>query len=169
MRLRALFAVLAAAAIALGAQIDVPMHPVPMSLQSFAVVFAVALGGPIVGMLSVALYLATGAAGLPVFAGGEGGAAHLVGPTAGYLWGFLVAAGLVGALAPRAGFVAMFAAMLFGHAIILGLGVARLAMVLPLADAIGAGATPFILGAVVKSAVAAALCALVRSRAEAVQ
>lgn len=162
--LRALFILIAAAAIALGAQIDTPMYPAPMSLQSFAVVFAAALGGPIVGMLSVALYLAAGAAGLPVFAGGAAGAAHLFGPTAGYLWGFVLAAGAVGALSRRGGFPVVLAAALLGHAIILASGFARLAALMPAAQAFAAGVLPFVLGAVVKSAAAAALCAFIRTR-----
>lgn len=165
MTLQALFFVLAAGAIALGAQINAPMHPVPMSLQSFAVVLAAGLGGPIVGMLGVILYLAAGAVGLPVFAGGESGAAHLIGPTAGYLWGFVAAAGVVGGLARRGGVLKVFAAMLLGHAIILGVGAARLAMLMPFGEALSDGVTPFLLGAAVKSAAAAALCAFVRARA----
>jgi biotin transport system substrate-specific component len=115
-------------------------------------------------MLSVALYLAAGAAGLPVFAGGESGAAHLIGPTAGYLWGFLAAAGVAGALAKRGGMLTIFAAMLLGHAVILALGAARLAVLTPLADAVASGVAPFLLGAAVKSLAAAALCVVVRTR-----
>jgi len=156
-----------AALIALGAHIDAPMHPVPMSLQSLAIVLIAAFAGPIVGVLSVALYLLAGALGAPVFAGGEAGAAHLVGPTAGYLWGFLIAAGVVGALVRGgwgASMIAASAAMLIGHAILLGLGVARLALLMPLQDAIAAGATPFLLGALVKSVLAAVIFRIARNK-----
>src|SRR5579864_2125911 len=67
-------------------RIPLPFTPVPLTGQTFAVLLAGAALGSRRGFLSQALYLAEGAAGLPVFAGAVGSLAHLFGPTGGYLW-----------------------------------------------------------------------------------
>lgn len=87
--------------IALSAQLAfwVPFSPVPVTGQTFAVLMIGALFGAKRGGLCVSMYLAEGAAGLPVFAAGAGGAVWLSGPTGGYLLGFIGAAVLVGYLA----------------------------------------------------------------------
>jgi biotin transport system substrate-specific component len=90
-----------AAAIAAGAQVEVPLGEVPFTLQSFFVLLAGFALGSRHGASAVALYLAAGAAGLPVFSGGAG-AERLAGPTAGFLWGFLPMAAIAG-LAVRNG------------------------------------------------------------------
>ena len=87
--------------LALVAQLSVPMIPVPITGQTFGILVLGLLYGSRLGALTVLAYLAEGAAGLPVFANGAGGVAVLVGPTAGYLWGFVVAAFAVGWLAER--------------------------------------------------------------------
>lgn len=74
---------------------------VPITLQTFAVLLAGAVLGPVRGFLAVALYVVVGAAGLPVFSGGAAGVGVLAGPTAGYLLGFPLAAGLCGLLVSR--------------------------------------------------------------------
>lgn len=74
---------------------------VPITLQTFAVLLAGAVLGPVRGFLAVALYVVVGAAGLPVFSGGAAGLGVLAGPTAGYLLGFPLAAGLCGLLVSR--------------------------------------------------------------------
>ena len=74
---------------------------VPITLQTFGVLLAGAVLGARRGFLAVLLYLVVGAAGLPVFSGGAGGLAVLAGPTAGYLLGFPLAAGLCGFLVER--------------------------------------------------------------------
>jgi biotin transport system substrate-specific component len=87
--------------VALSAQIALPLPftPVPLTLQTLAVILVGAALGARRGTLAVLLYLVEGAAGLPVFAGGCAGAAYMVGPTGGYLAGFLAAAAVAGALA----------------------------------------------------------------------
>src|SRR5512132_4009477 len=94
-------AVGASLAIALAAQVAVPLPftPVPLTLQTLAVLLASAALGMRRGALAVALYLAEGLAGLPVFASFSSGPAPFLGPTGGYLVGFLPAAAIVGALA----------------------------------------------------------------------
>ena len=151
---------LAVVAMALGAQLDVPMRPVPMSLQSLAVLGAGAFLGPVWGTVAVLVYLAAGAFGLPVFAGGASGWERFVGPTAGYLVAFPLGALLVG-VAARQGWMARPAPALavgvIGHAVLLGFGTAWLARVMGAAEAVAAGLTPFIVGGIVKSGVLAAI------------
>ena len=90
----------------LSAKIQVPLWPVPITMQTFVVLtLGVAYGGRLAGA-TLLLYLAEGAIGLPVFAGSwsEGaGIKHLAGPTAGYLFGFVIAAAVVGRLAEQIG------------------------------------------------------------------
>lgn len=151
--------VLAVAAVAAGAQIDVPIpgSPVPQSLQTLAVLLVGGWLGARLATVALVLYLAVGAVGLPVFAGGAAGFQHLGGVTAGYLVGFVVAAGVVGWLTERAvggRFVPAVGHMLLGHLLILGLGVAWMTRDLGFNDALEVGFTPFVVGAVVKSMVA---------------
>jgi biotin transport system substrate-specific component len=88
---------------ALMAQIEIPLPytPVPLTGQTFAVLLSGAVLGCRRGFLSQAAYLAAGAAGMPVFAGGASTFLPLLGPTGGYLWSFPVAAGLLGWLVER--------------------------------------------------------------------
>ncbi|MFB6093155.1 MAG: biotin transporter BioY [Haloquadratum sp.] len=73
-----------------------PISPVPVSLQVLGVFLAGIFLGPVWGGASMAFYLAAGAAGAPIFAGGSAGIGPLVGYTAGYLWSYPVAAALIG-------------------------------------------------------------------------
>jgi biotin transport system substrate-specific component len=97
---RALMVLGGSAFIALSAQVSVPMLPVPMTLQTLAVLLVGFAFGARMGAVTLLAYLAEGAAGLPVFANGMNGAA-LVGPTAGFLAGFVPMAWLVGLAADR--------------------------------------------------------------------
>jgi len=97
---RALMVLGGSAFIALSAQVSVPMLPVPMTLQTLAVMLVGFAYGARMGALTVLAYLAEGAAGLPVFANAANGAA-LVGPTAGFLAGFVPMAYLAGLAADR--------------------------------------------------------------------
>jgi len=90
--------VIFAALTAIGAKVFIPHEPVPFTLQTLFVVLAGAFLGWRNGSISMLLYLAFGAAGVPVFAGIEAGPAVLIGPTAGYLFGFIIGATVVGAI-----------------------------------------------------------------------
>jgi biotin transport system substrate-specific component len=108
----------------------------------------------------VLLYLAEGAAGLPVFAGAAAGPAYLAGPTGGFLAGFLAAALAVGFLAERGWdrpLLRVLALMAVGHALIFAFGLGWLALLIGPAKAWAAGAQPFLLATLLKTALAAAL------------
>lgn len=82
--------------VAIAAQISIPLQPVPLSLQTLAILVVGFCLGSRLGALALIAYLAEGAMGLPVFAGGKGGAIWLVGPTAGFLFGFVLMAWVAG-------------------------------------------------------------------------
>ncbi|MFC1960281.1 biotin transporter BioY [Chloroflexota bacterium] len=151
--------------IAASAQVSVhlPFSPVPVTGQTFAVLLVGALLGWQRGMLAVLAYLMQGLAGLPVFAGGLAGPMVLLGPTGGYLIGFVAAAGLTGWLAQRGwdrhnG--SMLLAMLLGSAAIYLFGVPRLAAFVGWDVALTAGFWPFLIGDVVKAVLAMLLLPL---------
>jgi biotin transport system substrate-specific component len=152
-------ALIGTALLTISAKIQVPFWPVPMTMQTFVVlVLGMAYGWRLAGA-TVLLYLGQGAIGLPVFAAG-GGIAYFAGPTGGYLAGFLLAAVAVGWLAGRGWdrtVLRTLGAMLIGTAIIFACGIAWLATLIGLPQAIAAGLVPFLLGETVKIALATAL------------
>ena len=157
-------AILGAALLTLSAKIKVPFYPVPMTLQTLALAVLAASFGARLAVATVLLYLAEGLAGLPVFTNtppAAAGLAYMVGPTGGYLVGFVAAAFLIGRLAERGwdrSLPLLFGAMLLGDAMILGLGAGWLAFGAPglgLDKAVQAGVAPFLLGAIVKEALGA--------------
>jgi biotin transport system substrate-specific component len=140
----------------LSAKIQIPLYPVPVTMQTLVVlVLGVAYGWRL-GVATMALYLVEGAIGLPVFAGGwsEGAGFHnLYGPTAGYLFGFVVAAGVCGRLAERGWDRSLWsaaAAMVIGNLVIYAMGLAWLALQIGAADAVKYGLMPFLLGDALK-------------------
>ncbi|MFO0972958.1 MAG: biotin transporter BioY [Phycisphaerae bacterium] len=155
-RIRRAAAIVAASLlVAVCAQIHVPVGPVPVTLQTYAVLLVGAWLGARGGALAMALYLAEGAAGLPVFAALNAGPAALIGPTAGYLWSFPLAAGLMGWLMERnlrrsAG--RTVAAILISSSLILLCGWTRLASLLGPAAAWRTGVVPFLPGDAAKLA-----------------
>ena len=150
---------------AAAAQLSIPMWPVPITGQTFAVLLVGAALGMARGALSIALYVVLGAAGLPIFAAGKAGIAF--GPTLGYLFGFIAAAAVVGFFAEREigrkwfsvalGFVA-------ANAIIYAFGLPWLSIFLganswpnDLQSTLTAGLYPFIVGDAIKIALASTL------------
>lgn len=142
------------------AKIQVPFWPVPMTLQ-VAAVMAIAAGfGLRLGMATLFGYMAAGAVGLPVFAGTPEkgiGLVYLMGSTGGYLLGFVVAAGIVGWAADHLSKPFLAPAMLLGLVAIYALGLGWLAQFVPADKVLVYGFTPFILGDLVKIALAAVL------------
>ena len=146
--------------LAASAKVQVPFWPVPMTMQTFVVLALGAAYGWRLGLATVLLYLAEGAAGMPVFAGTPEkgiGLAYMMGPTGGYLVGFAVAAALVGFLAERRamrGWLALTFVMLLGHAAIFAFGLSWLAAAIGWSKAIAGGLTPFWAATALKTALA---------------
>jgi biotin transport system substrate-specific component len=149
--------------IALSAQVAIflPFSPVPVTGQTLAVLLVGALLGSRRGSLAVLTYVLQGLAGLPVFAGGAFGLARLLGPTGGYLVGFVAAAFLVGLLAERGWdrrVSTTAAAMTLGNLVIYATGALWLAaFVGGLDQALAMGVAPFIPGDLLKIGAAALL------------
>jgi biotin transport system substrate-specific component len=140
---------------------EVPMVPVPMTLQTLALFTLAGLAGLRLSFEIVLVWLLQAALGLPVLAGGASGVEALTGPTAGYLAGMLVAAPLAGRIAERTrGLFTLIAAFLAGHAVVLAAGWLRLTALTGAEKAFADGVAPFILGAIAKSLAAAALVKL---------
>jgi biotin transport system substrate-specific component len=162
--------VVASLVLVVSAKASVPFWPVPMTMQSFAVIALGAALGRRAGVAAVLLYLGYGMMGLPVFANTPPaipGPAYLLGPTGGFLVGFIPAAAIAGWAAVRgASKLRLIAGLALTHVVILGLGWAWLGLFATLPSgatgiglelALAKGVTPFLLGSVVKVALAAAL------------
>jgi biotin transport system substrate-specific component len=171
---RVIAVVVGAAVVALAAQVAVPLPftVVPLTLQPLAVLVVGGLLGAAGGAAALALYLAAGAAGLPVFAGGAAGALHLVGPTGGYLLAFPVAAAVTGWLSRRADgrtgrpvIALVLLASVLGMVVIHVGGISQLALLTgnP-AAAFRLGFVPFFTNDLVKVGLAALLILLLRPR-----
>ncbi len=140
-------------------KIPLPFTPVPLTGQTFAVLLAAAVLGSKRGAASMAFYIALGAFGLPVFAGGAAGMAYLSGATLGYLIGFVFAAYVIGSLAERGlerNIRTSLLPFLVGTIIIYTFGVAWLAILLgSFGKAVTAGLIPFLVGDIIKLIAAA--------------
>lgn len=152
---------------AIGAYITIPVQPVPITLQTFFTSLAGALLGGYLGALSQLVYVLLGVIGLPVFAGGKAGLGVLLGPTGGYLFGFIIGTYLIGKITgvkEHAGFGWIVLALGAGHVVFYGLGVLQLSVIahLPLVKALAVGLFPFLPGDAVKIAVAASLALKLR-------
>ncbi len=147
--------------LAVSSRLSVPLYPVPVTMQTFAVTMIGALYGWRLGAATIVVWLALGAAGMPVLAPGAVGLAKFMGPTAGYLLAFPFVGAFVGWLASRGwsgkNVGLAFAAMLIGNALCLVLGAAWLAAGIGATKAVAVGVVPFIIGGVLKSALGAAL------------
>lgn len=144
---------------ALCSQATIPWHPVPFTLQTFAVLLTAFALGSRRGAAAQLAYVGSGALGLPVFAGWSGGLAHLLGPTGGYLIGFVAAAWLVGRLAEKGWDRRLdlsLAAMALGNLAIYTFGAAWLSAYVGLGEALRSGVLPFLLGDAVKVLAASA-------------
>ena len=146
-----------ALAVSAKARVVLPVSPVPITAQTLAVLLLAGLLGQRRALASVIAYLAVGIAGAPVFALG-GGSAYLLGPTGGYLLGLIPAAWLAGGLVDRGwerNVFSLAAALLLADAALFALGMAWLALYVPLAALPVAGLLFFAPGEAVKIALAA--------------
>jgi biotin transport system substrate-specific component len=145
--------------VALFAQIEIPMLPVPITGQTFAVLLVGALLGSKRGAAAMIAYIVEGAAGLPFFAGGASGMVVLTGATLGYLIGFIVAAYVIGLLAERGlerSVRTSIVPFLVGTLIIYLFGVTWLSIFLKsLSQGIEFGLMPFLIGDAIKLIAAA--------------
>jgi len=154
--------------------VSIPFGPVPVTLQVFGVVLAALLLTPGWAAASLGVYLLLGAVGIPVFAGGHAGLGVVLGPTGGYLTGFVAGAylgSLVRTLLDRRGnpaLVADIAGALVVVAAIYAVGWAQLALVLHLSvlGSLAVGVAPFLVPDLIKAAVAIVIAAAVRRAIE---
>ena len=148
----------AIACLSVASYIEIPMVPVPITAQTYVLLTIAGLLGWKLGIVSTVLWLALGALGLPVLAGGSSGLDYFAGPTAGYLFAFPLAVAVVGLLFERGWNVKNIAlayfAMLLGHAVCLGFGGLWLAFTIGPASAFMKGVLPFLIGGFIKSALA---------------
>src|SRR5216684_5043661 len=152
------FSLLTAAA----AQVVIPIGPIPITGQTFAVLLTGALLGSRLGALAMIAYLIEGASGLPFFSGGHFGLVHLMGPTGGYLVAFPAAAFITGAFAEHGWdrrFLTAAAAMAVGSVVIMLSGWAWFSIVMRTSPAVTLYATviKFIPGDIIKISLAAAV------------
>ena len=168
-------AVLGSLFVAICAQVQIPLWPVPVTGQTFAVLVVGMAFGWRLGGATLLLYLAEGAVGLPVFAKFAAGPGVLAGPTGGYIVGFVLAAAAIGYLAQRGWDRSVWRtaiAMLIGNVVLYIPGLIWLGMFYAgpgaqyvantgatnaVGAAIAGGLTPFLLGDALKLALAAAL------------
>ncbi len=157
---------LMAAMTAVGAYIHIPIGPVPIVLSTLFVLLSGLLLGSRWGLASMGLYLLVGAIGIPVFAGGKGGFAHFFGPTGGYLLGYLLASWTTGFISERSPgrWRLDILAVAFGSLAIYCLGVPWLKVITQMSwtKTMIMGMVPFLIGDVMKAAVAVVLARSVR-------
>lgn len=159
MTLTAVFAAL----LAICSQIVIPLGVIPLTLQTAAVYITALALGPVRGIAAIGLYILLGAVGLPVFAGATAGIGVLAGPTAGFLWGFLlvplISGTLIGKMNPNR-FLSYLIALLPGFLVVFGLGLVWLKYTLALSwsTALTAGVLPYLPGDFGKMVLAAYVC-----------
>jgi biotin transport system substrate-specific component len=167
--LRLVLVLLGVCLLTAAAHIAIPFWPVPMTMQSGTVLLLGAAYGTGLAEATVLAYILAGAVGLPVFAGGAG-LAYLMGPTGGYLLGFVVAASFMGFCSSRGfmrGIAGTIAAFLGGIVIIYALGLGWLSVLMGPHKAVALGLVPFLPAEATKVAMAILLFRaghLIRSR-----
>jgi biotin transport system substrate-specific component len=161
------YSALFAALTAVGAYMALPIGPVPVVMQNLFVFLAGLILGGRWGLASVGIYLLAGAVGLPVFAGGTGGIGRFLGPTGGFLIGYLPAVFLIGWIAQNTGQrpAGDILAMLCGTTVLYACGLVWLTLLtgLPWPKAFAVGMLPFLPGDALKIAVAVPIARALRS------
>ena len=160
------YASLMAALIAVGALISLPIGPVPIVLQNMFVFLAGLLLGSRWGLASLTVYLLAGICGLPVFAGGSGGIGRIIGPTGGYLLGYLPVVFIIGRITETFGRRILIdsIAMVVGSVILYSCGVTWLKVLTGMSwmKSLAVGMVPFLPGDAVKIVAAAMIVKAVR-------
>jgi biotin transport system substrate-specific component len=152
---------------AIGALVFLPLYPVPVTLQTLFTYLSGAVLGPWLGAFSQVIYILLGGIGLPVFAGGKAGFGTLLGPTGGYLYGFIVASFAIGKVCdlqkqPTA--LRIACSFVLGTGIIYTFGILQLSQWMngDLQHALVAGVLPFIVGDAIKVVIATAVATRLR-------
>lgn len=150
---------------AIAAQVSIPIWPVPITGQTLAVLLVGSILGALRGTLAMVLYAVLGIVGLPVFSDATHGMNIILGPTGGYIIGFIFAAGFTGWLAQRAWDHRILGAVLSflgGTVVTFAIGLPWLAASLHLdvEQTLAAGLYPFIIGGIVKALLAAGVIRL---------
>jgi biotin transport system substrate-specific component len=150
-----IYASMFGAATAAGAYIIIPLPPVPITLQTLFLALAAVLLGGRLGALSQIIYVLLGVIGLPVFAGGKAGFGVLIGPSGGYLIGFIAGAYVIGKLTeiskrPNAVMLGVYIAI--GYLVVYLLGVCQLILIarFTVLKALTLGVVPFLIGDLIK-------------------
>lgn len=160
------YASLMAALTAAGAYLAIPIGPVPIVMQNLFVFLAGLLLGSRWGFVSVSVYFLVGACGIPIFSIGRGGIGHILGPTGGYLLGYLPAVYVIGLISEKSGWRPVYdvMAMICGSIIIYVFGITWLKMLtgMTLSKTLAAGMYPFLLGDAIKIAVAVPIAKAIR-------
>jgi biotin transport system substrate-specific component len=153
-------------------RIPVPGTPVPITLQTFFVVLSGAVLGRRLGLISQAGYIFLGAVGLPVFQGYAFGMAHLLGPTGGYLIGFMAASFLVGRILEKEspGLFRIIASFAAGNAVLYALGILWLMLIyrISFVSAVAIGVLPFFTIELAKIFLAAVIYSKISHRSKAI-
>ncbi len=164
--LMTIYAALMAALMAVGAFLAVPIGPVPIVLQNLFVFLAGLLLGSRWGLASVSVYILAGGLGLPIFAGGMGGVGRLVGPTGGYLIGYIPAVYLIGLISEKGSRKALLdvLAMVIGAFVVYACGVTWLKILsgMTLGKTLAVGMVPFLIGDAIKIVAAVPIAKAVR-------
>lgn len=154
-----------AALVAIAAQVQIPLWPVPVTGQTLAVLLVGSALGALRGALSMSLYLVLGVVGLPVFSDAEAGMDVILGPTGGYIVGFVFSAAFTGWIAQRSWdrkILRAILAFLGGTVVTFAVGLPWLAASLgyDLGQTLMAGLFPFIVGGAIKTVIAAGVVTL---------
>lgn len=137
--------------------IPLPFSPVPITFQTLAVLLSGMLLGSKRGFFCVLTYISEGALGFPVFAGGSSGLAYMVGPTGGYLIGFLFASYITGLLAENGWdrkILTSIIAMSIGDVVTFMFGLSWLSFLIDVKQVFSLGLYPFIPGEILKIVIA---------------
>ncbi|MFO7841944.1 MAG: biotin transporter BioY [Fidelibacterota bacterium] len=146
-------------------RITIPLQPVPVTGQTLGVLLTGMMLGRKRALAAMLTYIAMGVIGLPVFANGAFGAATLIGPTGGYLLGFMPAAYIMAYLGEKGWYkhaATAISALIIGHTIIFGFGLLWLGILMNGSNVLATGFIPFIPGAVAKTLIAFALIPVIK-------
>jgi len=166
---RMVYAAMFGALTAIGSLIVIPLQPLPITLQTLFTGLAGVLLGGYAGALSQVVYVLLGVIGLPVFAGGKAGLGTLMGPSGGYLIGFIVAAYVIGKIMEvrkEPGLAWIGLSLVVGNLVIYALGVAQLSLVahISITKALLVGVVPFLIGDLLKLVTAALIALKLRNK-----